>query len=256
MDWLEQLTVDGYALLPAVFTAAEMDSACTRCTTALQEPTAAPSLLRHGDGPPHGARNLLLLWPDAVLLARDNALVRAIERVLGPHAGIVRSLYFDKPPGEGWALPWHRDTVIAVARHGPLATLRHPTHKAGVPHVDAPGNVMDKMLTARIHIDDMDDRNGPLRVIPRSHLATAAEPASEQAAVTIHCHAGDVLLMRPLLLHASGHCVQGHRGHRRVLQLEFAPTPELPDGYRFHTYLPLHATPPCQPPSKALQLSQ
>ncbi len=255
MNWLEHLTVNGYAHLPGVFTAAEMAAACSACTAALLGPAAQNSLLRHGGDPPHGARNLLALWPNAARLARGPALTDAIQRALGPQAGLVRSLYFDKPPGEGWALPWHRDTVIAVAHHGPLGALRHPTHKAGVPHVDAPIHVMDRMLTARIHIDDMDHRNGPLRVIPRSHHAAPANAANEQAAVTICCRAGDVLLMRPLLLHASGHCAPGHCGHRRVIHLEFAPAPDLPDGYCFHTYLPLQTEPSCQPSTEALQFT-
>jgi hypothetical protein len=45
--------------------------------------------------------------------------------------------------------------------------------------------------------------------------------------------------MRPLLLHASGHCDRGHRGHRRVVHLEFAPDPDLPDGYEWHTFVPV-----------------
>jgi ectoine hydroxylase-related dioxygenase (phytanoyl-CoA dioxygenase family) len=147
-------------------------------------------------------------------------------------------LYFDKPPGEGWALPWHRDMTVAVKAHGRLGTFAKPTTKAGVPHVEAPNELLSSMLTARIHLDDVTDRNGPLRVIPGSHRANGGPDNRESA--TIFCEAGDVLLMRPLLLHASGHCASDHRGHRRIIHLEFAPGPRLPDGYDWHDFFPLH----------------
>jgi hypothetical protein len=235
-DWLTQLTADGYAVLPAVLTPAEVDAARWACAEALADPAAAPSVLAGRGGPPHGARNLLRLWPGAADLARKPALAGPLRRVLGPGAGVVRGLYFDKPPGASWALPWHRDATVAVRSHGPTGRFAKPTVKAGVPHVEAPDDLLAAMLTARIHLDDMADRNGPLRVIPGSHRT---EEPGDREPVTLRCAAGDVLLMRPLLLHASGHCDPEHRGHRRVVHLEFAPAGGLPDGYEWHSFVTL-----------------
>jgi hypothetical protein len=236
--WFEQLAEDGYAILPDVLTAGEVEAARRACADALADPAAASSLI--GDGArPHGARNLLRLWPGAVAIARMPQLSGPLRRVLGPGGGLVRGLYFDKPPGDGWALPWHRDTAVAVKAHGRAGRFGKPTVKAGVPHVEAPGELLAGMATARVHLDDMGDENGPLRVLPRSHRTADDEP-DDRAAVTIRCRAGAVLLMRPLLLHASGHCAAGHHGHRRVVHLEFAPSPDLPDGYEWHTFVPLH----------------
>src|SRR5436853_7866898 len=53
-----------------------------------------------------GARNLLQLWPVAVAVWRKPRLVNFLTRVLGPSAGLVRGLYFDKPPEQSWALPF------------------------------------------------------------------------------------------------------------------------------------------------------
>ena len=61
------------------------------------------------------------------------------------------------------------------------------------------------MLTARVHLDDVTDENGPLRVIPGSHRYGTTMDGRAAQPVTLHCRAGDVLLMRPLLTHASGH---------------------------------------------------
>jgi len=68
--------------------------------------------------------------------------------VLGPQGGLTRGLYFDKPPGNSWALPWHRDLTIAVKQHGPLGCFTNPTKKAGVPHVQAPAELLARMVTA------------------------------------------------------------------------------------------------------------
>jgi len=51
------------------------------------------------------------------------------------------------------------------------------------------------------------------------------------------CGRGDVLLMRPLLSHCSGHSRDGTTRHRRILHFEFSPVRDLPDGYEWHTYL-------------------
>ena len=158
-------------------------------------------------------------------------------QVLGPGCGAVRGLYFDKPPGQSWALPWHRDKTIAVKEHDPIGEFKKPTTKAGVPHVEAPPSILDTMLTARIHLDDMTELNGPLRVIPGSHVQSSDSSFSDQTAVTLSCASGDALLMRPLLLHSSGHSEAGHDMHRRILHLEFAPSPTLPAPYGWHDFL-------------------
>ena len=55
--------------------------------------------------------------------------------------------------------------------------------------------------------------------------------------MTLTCAAGDVLLMRPFLLHASGHSDPVHGDHRRIVHLEFASEPELADGYEWHDFI-------------------
>jgi hypothetical protein len=232
-DWFEQVTHDGYALLRGVFTAAEVSAARSACAEALAG--GDPSVLAGSAGPAYGARNLLRLWPGALELARSAALAGPLLRVLGPAGGVVRGLYFDKPPGHSWALPWHRDANVAVRAHGKLGVFDKPTRKAGVPHVEAPAELLAAMVTARIHLDAMTPRNGPLRVVPGSH---ACESGRGEAA-TLLCEAGDVLLMRPLLLHASGHSDPECADHRRIVHLECAPSPELPDGYEWYEFAPL-----------------
>src|SRR5262245_12903377 len=61
-------------------------------------------------------------------------------------------------------------------------------------------------------------------------LAAMAQP--------IHMRAGDVLLMRPLLLHRSGRSRPDTiRRHRRTLYFEFAAEKALPNGLQWYRFL-------------------
>jgi hypothetical protein len=147
---------------------------------------------------------------------------------------LVRALFFDKPPECCWSLPWHRDRTIAVQNNAkPTAHFRRPTIKAGIPHVEAPESLLMRMLTLRVHLDVVTAENGPLSVIPRSHLeeCEAAAPPVE-----LHAGVGDVLAMRPLLSHSSSHPRDGITSHRRVIHLELAPGEELADGYQWYSF--------------------
>lgn len=235
-DWRHDLDRDGFAWLRAEFISETVDRLIEQIQSLLRQPENKASILAGSGGPAYGARNLLKLWPGCVELLRGRQLGSALLDVLGERAGVVRGLYFDKPPGHSWALPWHRDYTIAVREHRPSATFRKPTVKAGVPHLEADESLLAQMLTVRVHLDDMADDNGPLRVVPGSHRT---QSELTEAAVTLHCQRGDVLLMRPLLLHASGHSSATSARHRRIVHLECAPAGDLPDGLAWDCFQPL-----------------
>ncbi len=239
MTWLEQLETDGFALQPGVFTAKEISCAIAAWEDVLLLNPDEEAILASEGGPPYGARNLLRLWPKVIELARQPILRNPLREALGGSAGVVRALFFDKPPGHSWALPWHKDYNIAVAEHGQIGIFTKPTTKAGVPHVMAPFSLLSTMLTARIHLDDVTAKNGPLRVIPGSHRYYQTGEDETRELATIHCQAGDVLLMRPLLTHSSGHSQPEAGSHRRIIHLECATSNQLPDGYRWHHFEPL-----------------
>jgi hypothetical protein len=236
--WRAQLDADGYAILPGVFTADEVRAVLAEWEEVSRRHAADPAILAN-DGPPYGARNLLQLWPRVVELARRPALRHPLVAILGPAAGVVRALFFDKPPGHSWALPWHKDYNIAVAAHGPEGAFAKPTTKAGVPHVMAPFELLGRMVTARVHLDDMTADNGPLRALPGSHRHYHQANDELGAPISLHCRAGDVLLMRPLLTHASAQSKPEAGLHRRIVHLECAPGRELPDRYEWHDFLEL-----------------
>jgi hypothetical protein len=233
--WRDQLEADGFAVLPGVLSPDAVRRALAEWAEVNHRHAGDEAILAN-DGPAYGARNLLQLWPSVLELARHSRLRGPLLEVLGPRAGVVRVLFFDKPPGHSWALPWHKDYNIAVAEHGIEDVFTKPTTKAGLPHVMAPAAVLGAMLTARVHLDAVTAENGPLRVIPGSHRHYAMGADEPREPVAIHCRAGEVVLMRPLLTHASGHTKPGANAHRRTVHLECAASPGLPDGYRWHSF--------------------
>ncbi len=236
---LANLDRDGFVILSGAFSVEQVER-MLRGVAGIREQMSDEAAVLTRAGTVCAARNVLSLWPEAAELWRQEPLCGALARILGSEFGLVRILFFDKPPTRSWTLPWHRDMTIAVRDNTlPSDSFRRPTRKAGLPHVEAPRAVLEQMLTARIHLDNVTDENGPLRVQPGSHRADAPALASvvEQA---IFATCGDVLLMRPLLVHASGHSLAGTIRHRRILHLEFAASPLLPDGLAWHDFHPWH----------------
>lgn len=107
------------------------------------------------------------------------------------------------------------------------------TVKNGRPHVEPPFAVIERMITVRIHLDDVPYDNAPLLVAPGSHhlgrVPTTALEAAVSRCGTFACtaRAGDVWLNATSILHASP---RAHRpARRRVLQVDYSAD-ELPGG--------------------------
>jgi ectoine hydroxylase-related dioxygenase (phytanoyl-CoA dioxygenase family) len=104
--------------------------------------------------------------------------------------------------------------------------------KQGQPTVQPPREILENIYTVRIHLDDCDETNGALRVIPNSHqkgVISMKDFRLEYYPEPITCAVpkGGVMLMKPLILHASNKSTSER--NRRVIHLEFSDI-DLTDG--------------------------
>jgi len=181
----------------------------------------------------YGARGLLEKSQRMRELAAEPALLDLAKQVLGPHTRAVKGTFFDKNAEANWLVPWHQDLTITVRKQRDTPGYIHWAMKSGLLHVQPPTSVMEGIVALRIHLDGASADNGALRVLPGTHCRgripskKIAELAETIPAVTCEAKRGDVLLMRPLLLHASS--VSKAPKHRRVIHLEYAYE-DLPDG--------------------------
>lgn len=149
----------------------------------------------------------------------------------------MRAILFDKNPQANWKVPWHQDTTIAVRERVDEPGFGPWSVKAGVVHVQPPVHVLERMITLRIHLDDCDVDNGPLLVLPGSHAhGILSDEEIERwragtAPVACTGSRGSMVIMRPLLLHASSAAAAPRR--RRILHLELAGD-DLPGRLRWH----------------------
>jgi hypothetical protein len=207
----------GYAVLPGLFTDAEVD--------ALEgELAALQDRLLAGELPP-GCGTVILDDPDAVIdgepfahyvceitrvstVARDAVLhpvlVEMAHRTLGPHAWLLEDdrfgvVYQDARPGDasGYSrIGWHSD-----AQSGPTLDW-WPS------------------MAFTIHLDATSPQNGFLRVVPGSHRGndSGMPPGFEKVAgeVAVYCDRGDVLLHHSGLWHSAARATDdGPGGVRR-----------------------------------------
>jgi ectoine hydroxylase-related dioxygenase (phytanoyl-CoA dioxygenase family) len=167
-----------------------------------------------------GTRNLLLSeW--CQVLAEDRRLLDMIEEVIGA-ATPRRGILFDKNPLSNWNLGWHRDTKIAVVERREVEGYSKWSEKEGVIHCEPPREVLAQCLAARIHLDPCHSNNGPLRVIPESHLEPGREfnPEWTGKEQVLTAEIGDVIFMSPLTWHASSKA--SVPDHRRVIHIEYS----------------------------------
>ncbi len=183
-----------------------------------------------------GLRNLLTTCPLVAEIALQPRLISILSRLARLQVFPVRAIFFDKTSESNWSVPWHQDLAICVRERIDTPRFGGWSVKDGENHVHPPAEVLAGMITARLHLNECNEQNGPLQVMPRSHaagkLGAAAIRKWTESVEPIVCRvaAGGALFMRPLLLHSSNRA--DDPSHRRVLHLEYA-TSELPNGLQW-----------------------
>lgn len=195
------------------------------------------SAVRKKKGATYGVRNLLNLVPEIRALAESEKVKNLIESILEMGAKPVRAIYFNKTPEANWRVPWHQDLTIAVKEKRESEGFSAWTIKADIQHVQPPIEILEKMLALRIYLDDADESNGALKVVPKSHnrgrLSGAEIQEIRKANKTEQCRIkrGEAFLMRPMLVHASSAGTKPK--HRRVIHVEYSGE-NLPNGLEWY----------------------
>jgi ectoine hydroxylase-related dioxygenase (phytanoyl-CoA dioxygenase family) len=138
--------------------------------------------------------------------ATHAGLLDLASRLLKGEARLSRLQAFDKSPTANWFVPWHQDR----AEDGREREIAH----------------LERTVALRIHLDDCEENNGPLEVVPRSHLlgrldaAAIAKLVAEAPSQLCLAVRGDIVALRPLLLHRSQRAQRPSA--RRVVHIEFS----------------------------------
>jgi len=223
-NYQQEIEQNGFALIGECLSAAEIERIDGALTAGLAQHARDASI--RSKASVYAVRNLLEMAPDLRGLASWPPIRRLVEPVLGPRAAIVRTILFDKSPTTNWGVFWHQDLMIAVRARQEVPGFERWSTKAGVVHVEPPTDLLEQMLTVRLHLDCCTAGNGPLRVIAGSHrhgrLTDAEIERHRTGGPVVDCvvPAGGAVVMRPLLLHSSHKAAA--EGRRRVIHLEFA----------------------------------
>jgi len=174
-------------------------------------------------------RQFLKEVPSAIDTIFNDNLKIVLKQVLGDQYFVVKSIYFDKPQTSNWYVSYHQDLTISVDKKVPLNGFDFWTTKQNQFAVQPPLDILQNVVTVRIHLDETDENNGALKVVPKSHSKGIFRPETIdwtiEAEVSCNVSKGGIMLMKPLLLHSSGRTTNDRQ--RRVIHIEFSNM-ELP----------------------------
>jgi hypothetical protein len=226
---INQLDKLGFAVSQSIFDAREI-----KTISAIIEHAGAQNSNFRKDKDLFAIRNLLGEIPELKEALFTPSFFEFKKQLLGDAYFIVKAIYFDKPGMSNWLVSWHQDTKISVNRKTDLPGFRQWSLKQGLYAVEPPAAFLQDTFTFRIHLDDTDETNGALKVVPGSHLHGVMPDDDLQKypkeEVICNVPSGAIMLMKPLTLHASSKSTSDR--NRRVIHLEFCSM-ELPNGLRW-----------------------
>jgi ectoine hydroxylase-related dioxygenase (phytanoyl-CoA dioxygenase family) len=168
-------------------------------------------------------RQFLKEVPEIARLIFNDKFKLLIRNLFGSDYFAVKSIYFDKPGQSNWFVSYHQDLTISVDRKITHDNYSKWTVKQEQFSVQPPLDVLEQMYTIRIHLDDTDESNGALKVVPGSHLKGVYRAVdidwSKETEQICEVVKGGVMIMKPLLLHSSSRST--NQCKRRVIHIEF-----------------------------------
>lgn len=169
-------------------------------------------------------RQFLKELPECIDHIFNKNLNSIIEEQIGENYFVIKSIYFDKPETSNWYVPYHQDLTISVNKKLILDGFEKWTNKYNQYAVQPPIDFLKNITTIRIHLDQTDENNGALKVIPGSHLRGIIRPEEidwqKDQEYSCNVNQGGIMIMKPLLLHCSKRTLNNQK--RRVIHIEFS----------------------------------
>lgn len=198
------------------FVNAESRDLLLRLTT----PAVGSGAVHHRGGGAFAARGLLRKLSELGRLLEACGIDALASAVLGDRAAPLDATFFDKHARANWTVPGHQDRIVAVA----ATTARKHRIRDGIAFAELDAKTLAGLVAFRVHFDQTDGETGALCVVPGSHL-DGVMPSGQISNVPLGHYvpcaagAGDVLILRPLLLHRSS--PSRGEGQRRVLHVVY-----------------------------------
>lgn len=174
-------------------------------------------------------RQFLKEVPETINFIYNENLKSLVRTLFGDDFFTVKSIYFDKPETSNWYVAYHQDLTISVDKKIELNGFGPWTVKQNQFAVQPPLEILKNIFTIRIHLDDTNEENGALKVVPGSHAKDIYRPEkidwSVEKEVSCNVNKGGIMIMKPLLLHSSARTTNNKK--RRVIHIEFS-NQELP----------------------------
>lgn len=208
----KELEEKGFSVVNTVFTKEELDSFIDVIENSHKK---------------YAIRQLVNLKPELLnLVFKNQQFVNLYQSVSNENYFLSKAIFFNKPSQSNWFVGYHQDMSISVKNKVEKDGYTNWTHKNGQLGVIPPKEVLENTITFRIHLDDTDATNGALKVIPKTHtkgfIRIDENFEKENLGEEYLCNVkkGGVMLMKPLLLHASAKSTSEF--DRRVIHLEFS----------------------------------
>lgn len=92
-----------------------------------------------------------------------------IEALVPKSNVAVQCTLFEKTADTNWLVSLHQDLSIPVRERIQSPDCAGWSQKEGTIYVQPPVSVLQELSAVRVHLDESDSENGPLRVVPGSH---------------------------------------------------------------------------------------
>lgn len=168
------------------------------------------------------------------VIFKNQSFRKLFDSICDENYFLSKAIYFNKPSKSNWFVGYHQDMSISVKEKIESCDYTNWTQKKDQLGVIPPQDILDSIVTIRIHLDDTDEDNGALKVIESSHkkgiirIDEDFQKTKYGEEVVCNVIKGGVMLMKPLLLHSSSKSIS--KDDRRVIHLEFS-NQEIPMGW-------------------------